>query len=219
MTVLYEAFYPYENLCVAAGFVDNRNAMKEMDEFIRNSARDGVSLVAVEKCSGSVVAVAINKLHVKASAKEYKNYLQNYIEKSKEMATKELLKLTMDFEEKCDFFKILNVDCSLEIMCLATLPTHRGMKIASRLCKATLMLAEALYRGENVKVSLDDVYLTLDWTPKVVWGTFTSPISQKIAKKLGFFQELVLSQDDLICYGKKYSDKTKKIIFQYKLVK
>lgn len=46
------------------GLAKNRNAMKELDELVINAARNGVSLVALEKSSGAVVGVALNTIQV-----------------------------------------------------------------------------------------------------------------------------------------------------------
>lgn len=222
ITVLYEAFYPHENVCVAVDFADNPNAMKEMDELIIAAARDGVSLVAVEKSSGTVVGAAFNKIQSKAAVKEYENYFHNYYAKCKEPSTKAVLEFMMDFDGRCDLFSALNVDCLLEIMFLATLPSHRGKKISLKLCEASLLLAEALCGGDNVKVPLDDEILSLEPAPKVVWAIFTSFISQRIGEKLGFTRELAVSYDDLTYDGEKYSSKidskTPNVTIEYKRI-
>lgn len=113
----------------------------------------------------------------------------------------------VDFDKRCNLFKILNVDCLLEILFLSTLPAHRGKKISSKLCEASLMLAEALYRGENVKVSVDGGDLSLEPVPKAVWSIFTSFITQRLGEKFGFKREVVVSYDDLSYEGEKYSSK------------
>lgn len=62
--MLYNAFFPHENVCIAVGLAENPNAMKELEELTVNAARDGVSIVAVEKSSGTVIGAAFNKLQV-----------------------------------------------------------------------------------------------------------------------------------------------------------
>lgn len=64
LNVLYEAFFPHENVCCATGLSENRSAMKELEELTVNTARDGVSIIAVEKSSGDVLGAAFNKLQV-----------------------------------------------------------------------------------------------------------------------------------------------------------
>lgn len=113
----------------------------------------------------------------------------------------------MDFDNRCDLFTLLDVDCLFEIMFMATLPSHRGKQISSKLCEASILLAETLNRGENVKVSLDGGSLSLEPVPKVIWAIFTSFISQRIGEKLGFMRELIVSYDELMFEGQKYSSK------------
>lgn len=138
---------------------------------------------------------------------EQANYFENFATKCKEPSAKGVVQFMADFDAKCDFFTQLNIDCLLEIMFLATLSTHRGKQISSKLCEASIQLAEALNRGENVKVALDGSELSLDPTPKAVTAIFTSFISQRIGEKLGFKRSLIVNYDDLTFEGKKYSSK------------
>lgn len=112
-----------------------------------------------------------------------------------------------DFDSRCDLFSLLQIDCLVEIMFLATLPNHRGKQISSKLCEASILLAQTLYGGENVKVPLDGGVLSLEPVPKAVSAIFTSFISQRIGKKLGFTRGLVVSYDDIEFEGRKYSSK------------
>lgn len=64
LDLIYEAFYPHENVCIALDLAKNREAMEELDGLIENAAKDGVSLVAIEKSTGAIAGVAFNKLQV-----------------------------------------------------------------------------------------------------------------------------------------------------------
>lgn len=64
LKVLYEAFFPHENVCCAVGLSEDQNGMKELEELTLNTARDGISIVAVERATGDVLGAAFNKLQV-----------------------------------------------------------------------------------------------------------------------------------------------------------
>lgn len=75
LNVLYKAFFPYENVCIAIGLAEKPHAMKELEELCVNAAKDGVSVVAVEKSSGFVVGAAFNKLQVSLKTMLYCDWL------------------------------------------------------------------------------------------------------------------------------------------------
>lgn len=112
-----------------------------------------------------------------------------------------------ELDSKCDLFTLLNVDCIFEIMFLATHPIYRGRQISTKLCEASIQLAQRLNCGENVKVSLDGSDLKLEPTPKAVSAIFTSFITQRIGEKLKFSTALVVNYNDISFEGETYSSK------------
>lgn len=151
--------------------------------------------------------IILSLFQSKVVTEEEANYFENFAAKCKEPAAKGVVQFMADFDNKCDIFKLLNIDGLLEIMFLATLPNHRNKQISSKLCEASILLAEKLYRGENVKVPLDGGDLSLEPVPKAVSAIFTSYISQRIGEKLGFTRALIVSYDDVTFEGRKFSSK------------
>lgn len=112
-----------------------------------------------------------------------------------------------DIDARCDLFTLLNVDCILEIMFLATHPNFRGKQISTKLCEASIELTDTLRKGTNVKVALNGGELPLEPVPKAVSAIFTSFITQRIGEKLGFLRGILVSYDELEFQGRKYSSK------------
>lgn len=111
----------------------------------------------------------------------------------------------IDADAHCDLFKHLNIDCLVELMFLAVLPSHKNRGIGFSLCEASVNLVKSLNNGENVKVSLDGSALPLEPRPKAVSAIFTSFISQKIGKKLGFTKASEISYEKFEYQGKTFA--------------
>lgn len=59
-----ESFFVDEMVSRAVELHKHPAARRELEELSMNAARDGVSVIAVEKATGRVVGVAFNKLQV-----------------------------------------------------------------------------------------------------------------------------------------------------------
>lgn len=110
-------------------------------------------------------------------------------------------------DSRCDLFKYYNVDCLLEMMFLATLLEYRGKGLATKLTEASILIAKALFRGENVKVPIDEKPLSLKPVPKVVSAIYTSYITQKIGVKMGFNRTAVISYEEYMYKGKSFASR------------
>lgn len=64
LNVMRNAFFKYESVAVACEVDQNPDAAKELEELTRRATRDGVSLAAIDKKTGTVVAAAFNKILV-----------------------------------------------------------------------------------------------------------------------------------------------------------
>lgn len=114
----------------------------------------------------------------------------------------------IDADATCNLFEHCRVDCLLEIMFLGTIPECRGRKIATKLCEVSIKLAQLLKTGENIKVSVDnDNQLPLQPVPKLVSAIFTSFISQRIGKTLGFQVAVDISYEKFTYNGQTYAEK------------
>jgi GNAT superfamily N-acetyltransferase len=114
-------------------------------------------------------------------------------------------------EEKVDIFKHYGIATIMDHMFLVTHHEYYQQGIGRGLVAATIEIARALNRGEDVTVPVS--YESYPWKnktpPKVqaVIGLFTSPISQKIAQSLGWEEILIVKYDQLFYNGKSYGSR------------
>jgi GNAT superfamily N-acetyltransferase len=117
-------------------------------------------------------------------------------------------------EDKVDIFEHYGVTRIVDHMFLATHVDYYRQGIGRGLVAATEAIARALNRGEDVAVPIsEDKY---PWknekTPQVqaIIALFTSPISQKIGKSLGWDEISVTRYDQLFYRGKSYASRLDK---------
>ncbi|XP_025830535.1 uncharacterized protein LOC112903892 [Agrilus planipennis] len=60
--VLRVGFFPQENVCRATQVAQNLNAMKELENLCVDVAKEGCSIIAIDRITQKVVGVAFNKL-------------------------------------------------------------------------------------------------------------------------------------------------------------
>jgi GNAT superfamily N-acetyltransferase len=117
-------------------------------------------------------------------------------------------------EEKVDIFEHYGVTTILDHMFLATHDHYYQKGIGRGLVAATVEMARAINRGEDVGVPIsDDKY---PWKNKklpqvqAIIALFTSPISQKIGKYLEWDEIFVARYDQLFYNGEPYSSRLDK---------
>ncbi|XP_072390409.1 uncharacterized protein [Diabrotica undecimpunctata] len=204
LDVLRQSFYRYEAGCFAVGLSEDLEAMAEMDSYMIDVAKGGISVVAVEKATNIVCGVAFNKIQIDQGPSG-NNYYKNYMNMFKRTATKEIFKFMDTCDELMDVFTPFNVSSVMEIMFLATSPDFTKRGIALQLCEASTELAKALKMKQNVKQSLDGRVLPLEPTPQAMCALFTSPYSQKIGRKMGWTIVDKISFDKFYTKGKPFS--------------
>lgn len=64
LEVMRKGFFIHENVCVAVELPQNPQAIKELEDLCLHVAKDGVSVIAVERATGIVAGAAFNKLQV-----------------------------------------------------------------------------------------------------------------------------------------------------------
>lgn len=117
-------------------------------------------------------------------------------------------------ENKVDIFEHYGVTKLLDHMFLSTHIDYYERGIAHGLVAATVAMARALQRGEDVAVPISDN--KYPWknisTPPVqaVISLFSSPISQKIGKSLGWNEMYIVRYDQLFYRGESYASKLDK---------
>ncbi|XP_066155729.1 uncharacterized protein [Euwallacea fornicatus] len=200
--VLRNGFFPYENVCKAIGLANTPDAIKECDDMLIDTARHGVSLVAVDSQTGKIVGVALNKIqHKNVTSKEV---LDEYCRKAKHDESKALYELMAQLEDNMDPFTPYNANCLLELVFMGVLPEYSKRGIGYQLATITVQLATLLFKGENVKTSLDENDLPLEPRPQVVTSLFTTFKTQNIGKKLNFEVQKLISYDELFYKNKSY---------------
>jgi len=114
-------------------------------------------------------------------------------------------------EEKVDIFEQYGITTIMDHMFLVTHHEYYGQGIGQGLVAATVEIARALNKGEDVAVPIS--YESYPWKnktpPKVqaVIALFTSPISQKIAQSLGWEEIFTVKYDQLFYNGKSYGSR------------
>ena len=114
-------------------------------------------------------------------------------------------------EEKVDIFEQYGITTIMDHMFLVTHHEYYGQGIGQGLVAATVEIARALNKGEDVAVPIS--YESYPWKnktpPKVqaVIALFTSPISQKIAESLGWEEIFTVKYDQLFYNGKSYGSR------------
>jgi ribosomal protein S18 acetylase RimI-like enzyme len=174
--------------------VDNENdieALAEYQQLFLETAKDGLSVVAVDNKTGKVVGVVLNKLLTKLQP-----FFENFQKTFNNPKSLGLLDFMVKIHNVFDLFDHCRVDCLMEISFLGTLPEYRKKGIAKNLCKMSVDLAEKLYNGVNVKKGIDGKNVVLEPVPQGVSAIFV-PISQRIGRGLGFEVAVQLSTKEI----------------------
>lgn len=213
LKVLRESFFVYESVCVAVELVSEPGAAKELEQLCLDAAKDGVSVVAVHVATGEVVGVSFNKIQVRSNPEE-KSAFELFGEGCKYKSSKGLVDFMINIDSRVDLFKHYNVDCILEIMFLATLPSFGRRRIGELMVSSSIEIARELKRGKKVKTPVpmnsDNSITNEHAVPSLVSAIGTSTYSQKIMMKYGFEELVRVSYDELTYDGRKYSEKVGK---------
>ncbi|XP_028170307.1 uncharacterized protein LOC114359962 [Ostrinia furnacalis] len=217
LKVIREGFCQDEAVCIGSEVNKNPVAAEELLDLCADTALDGVSLVAVATDSGEVVAVAFNKLQVAVIDSSEKPFFEIFAEdRCTQESAKSLIQFMAEVDGKCNLFQKYGVDCSLEIMFLATQREHRRHRLGELLCKYSIDVAKKLKDGPISKMDVQDLgpaYSEMkprkptSLTPKICQAIWTAEPSQKIGKKLNFTVHLTVTYDRFVYNGKSYADR------------
>ncbi|CAG9823559.1 unnamed protein product [Phaedon cochleariae] len=181
--VTRRACIPNEAACVAAGVTKCEGSMKKIEEFVIITAKQGASIVAIEKKSKRVIGSIFNLIRVYGSDEDAA-INESF---SSFDASKLLCDILLYAEEQCNLFERCNVDCLLEMNLLGILPEFRRRGIGEKMIEVSTELATKLYKGINVKVPLDGTEeLSLEPRPKLISAIFSSPYTMKIGRSLNY---------------------------------
>ncbi|CAH1638787.1 unnamed protein product [Spodoptera littoralis] len=182
LRVITESFCQDESVSIGTEVNKNPVAAEELLELCADAALDGVSLVATSDSS--------EKPFFEIFAEE----------RCTQPSSRALIEWMAEVDGKCNFFEKYNVDCSLEIMFLATLREHRHQKLGRILCSTSIDLAKRLKNGPVSQISVQDLgpkysnmaaRKPINKVPKICQALWTSEPTQKIGKIIreDFFQD------------------------------
>ncbi|KAJ0178391.1 hypothetical protein K1T71_006214 [Dendrolimus kikuchii] len=217
LKVIREGFCQDESVSIGTEVNKNPIATEELLELCADAARDGVSLVALATDTGEVAAVSFNKLQVATSDSSEKPFFEIFAEEHcTQPSSRALIQFMADVDARCNLFEKYGVGCSLEIMFLATLASHRKQKLGTILCKYSIELAKKLKEGPVATFShadLGPIYASMQdrkairQVPEICQAIMTTIATQRIGKNLGFTVHLRLPLTEFSYNGKTYPDR------------
>ncbi|KAJ3657142.1 hypothetical protein Zmor_016167 [Zophobas morio] len=209
------SFYPEENVSMAFGISEDPQAVRELSDMTNEIAKDGISVIAIDKNTNKVVGTVFNKIQVKNDP-----IFNNFAKSWKSPRSKALVELMAEIDSLFNLFEYYQTDCLLELMFLGTATVYRGKGIAKKLSELTLEIGTNLAKGVNVRKSLDGTEMPLGPRPKVICSTFATIATQKIGRHLGFEIGAEKLYSEMEFQGTKFSDVitngTTKITLEYK---
>ncbi|XP_024881101.1 uncharacterized protein LOC112460579 isoform X1 [Temnothorax curvispinosus] len=210
LDVIKKSFFLYESVSIGVELNSEPGASEELKELCLYAAKDGVSVVAIDITTNEVVGVAFNKIQVSANSSE-KSFFERFSDNCRYKSSKALVDFMINVDSRVNLFKHYYVDCILEIMFIATLPTYGKRRIGEMLITSSLELGEELRRDKNVRIPItihgSDEVTNADAVPALVSAIMTSNYSYRIAMKLHFDVLLEVSYDEFEFNGKKYSER------------
>nr|CAI5863513.1 unnamed protein product [Callosobruchus analis] len=222
LEVLEAGFYPHESVCRALGIASAAEAVDDLNRLCVGVAKDGVSMIAVDKTTNKVAGVAFNKLQVNSNDDDA-GYFEKFSNTCKHPASRRLMEAMIEADSLCNLFERCNTDCLLEIMFLSILPEYRKMNMGFKLCEASMELAMTFRQGATTSTSSVENKHPPQPIPGAMCALFTSPVSQKIGKKLGMTVAARLAYADIHFNGKSFADilepNNKDVAVEYKILK
>jgi len=211
LSIYRDSFFVNEAVHKVIGIAQSDKASRQVLSVFEVIAQNGVSVVAVEEDTDKVVGAAINRIQVTGDTDFDVFFEEEMQSEDSEPGYKELLRFLSQMEEKVDIFEHYGITTIMDHMFLVTHHEYYQQGIGRGLVAATVEVARALNRGEDVAVPVS--YESYPWKnklpPKVqaVIGLFTSPISQKIAQSLGWDEIFIVKYDQLFYNGKSYGSR------------
>ncbi|XP_045452168.1 uncharacterized protein LOC123661225, partial [Melitaea cinxia] len=215
LRVMKEALWKDEAVSIATKVNENPQAAEELLELCADAALDGVSLVAVAVKTGEVCSAMFNKIKVKwPSEKLFFEIFRE--ERCTQTSSRALVNFMADVDRRCNLFELYNVDCSLDLMFLATLQEYRKQKLGTLLCQYSIEVVRKVRDGAVVSISVADLgpkYSHLkkpkpiDTYPKICQALVTVKETQNMFEKMKFKVHLTVSFSEHVFDGKKYTER------------
>uniref|UniRef100_A0A182K214 N-acetyltransferase domain-containing protein n=1 Tax=Anopheles christyi TaxID=43041 RepID=A0A182K214_9DIPT len=205
MEVLRKSFFQQEIVCIGSEVNLTPQAQKDLEQLCLDVADGGVSLIARDTTTDTIVGVSFNVLQT-PSGPEDANYFEQFRDtKCTTESSRALMQYMITMDAKVNLFERFNVRCLLEVMFLATLPEYAGHGIATRLVRESVQLAEQLKSGKVAPTGADGSGTFAK--PQLVSALFTSRISQRVGEKVGFVVINQVPHSEFVYKGKTFSDR------------
>ncbi|XP_076236593.1 arylalkylamine N-acetyltransferase 1 [Calliopsis andreniformis] len=196
-----------ECLAIGLGMFEEPGAPEEMQLVFKEIVKDGATVIAVDRRTDQLAAVAFNKIHARPRD-GVKDQLEVFIEENlKHQSCQELVKFLDDVQNSVDIFEKYNVNGALELFYLGTNPRYQGRGIGGQMVEKCIEFSRSLLNGTMQISSIDNERSNEHVIPQIVYGIFASNYSQRIADKLGFECLHEVHYDDYTFRGKKLSER------------
>nr|BDD85295.1 arylalkylamine N-acetyltransferase like protein [Ischnura senegalensis] len=195
LNVMREGFYPHESICngvklgedlqeaevhqkCSKNQLSGEQGVAELEMLTLETAKDGVSIVAIEKASKQTAGAAFNKIQRPCASGEkgfFEAFRDNHCQSLSAIA---LIDSMIEVDSRFDVFEHYQAPSAMEVMFLATNPKFRRRGVGALLMTASFEVA----RSRNV--------------PLVV-ALMTSVYTQRIARTVGMQELSEVNHDEL----------------------
>ncbi|XP_076756530.1 uncharacterized protein LOC143426781 [Xylocopa sonorina] len=198
------------NMCnnivwLGVGVCEEDGAVEELFVAYRETLKHGATLIAIEKETNKLVAVAFNRIQARPVVRNKDNLqISNSL---KHRTCQNIVNFLNDVTSKVDVFERYNVNGAMRLFFLVTHPEYQGRGIAVRLSQKCIEFARGLLNGTMKRISIDGPIVNQDVLPEIFYAVFATNYSQKVANKLGFETLFVARYEDYTFDGKKMSER------------
>ncbi|XP_076300506.1 uncharacterized protein LOC143218861 isoform X2 [Lasioglossum baleicum] len=145
-----------ECLAIGLGMFEEPGAPEEIQLLFKEILKDGATIIAVDKDTDELAAVAFNKIHARPR-EDVKDELEVFIEENlKKTSCQELVKFLGDVETSVDIFEKYDADGAMELFYIGTNPKFQGRGIGSEMVKKCIEFARGLLNGTMKRCSIDN---------------------------------------------------------------
>lgn len=184
LKVLEEAFMKDANTFIA--FEMNKSEAHqgrlEFENFILALLRAGLSLVARHLPSNRIAGFSVNIIQSRPESGQL-TLFEEFKDRINCQQLKDMINFRLATDKFINLFENFNTECFFECVYLATLPDFRGRRVAHHLVQCSVELAKEIAAGKYPETMIDDFHGKI---PKIVYGSWSSKYSAKIAENLGF---------------------------------
>ncbi|XP_032667246.1 uncharacterized protein LOC116842316 [Odontomachus brunneus] len=208
LDVMRKNFFVNESSCVGVDLISEPGAPEEILDICKEVARDGLSIVAIDKSIEKVIGVFFSKIQVNTPGK---TFFEQYREKCKYDASRAFLDFNINVDGRINLFKYFNVDCIFEFFCISVMPEYGHKGVGEMLASNALQISKDLKKGKDVRVPVtvhgNNELTNVNVVPSICSTILTSKYSQRLGDKFGFLELLRISFEEFEFKGKKFRDR------------